>query len=69
MGVCHATKDLTLPYFLMSAEPGDSALVVIEKAGHYWIAFVKGAGVKLPVVYDSRGPRTSTATCGGRATS
>ena len=37
----------------MSIEPGDSASVVIEKAGHYCIAFVEGAGALLPIMYDS----------------
>ena len=54
MGVYHADDTLTLPFYRMSTEPSDSASVVIEKAGHYCIAFIEGEGDSLlPIVFDT----------------
>mmetsp|Transcript_18699 Transcript_18699/g.40489 ORF Transcript_18699/g.40489 Transcript_18699/m.40489 type:complete len:1240 (+) Transcript_18699:182-3901(+) len=54
MGVYHADKTLTLPFYRMSTEPSDTASVKIENAGHYCIAFVEGKSHELlPIVYDS----------------
>ena len=54
MGVYHADDTHTLPFYRMSTEPGDSASVVVEKAGHYCIAFVEGVNDSLlPIVYDT----------------
>jgi len=54
MGVYHADDTLTLPFYRMSTEPGDSASVIIEKAGHYCISFVEGRDELLPIVYDTQ---------------
>ncbi len=54
MGVYHADDTLALPFYRMSTEPGDTANVVIEKAGHYCIAFVGGESRSLlPIVFDT----------------
>ena len=54
MGVYHADDTHTLPFYRMSTEPSDSASVVVEKAGHYCIAFVEGVNDSLlPIVYDT----------------
>ena len=54
MGVYHADDTLALPFYRMSTEPADSASVVIEKAGHYCIAFVEGKSDSLlPIVFDT----------------
>lgn len=54
MGVYHADDTHTLPFYRMSTEPSDSASVVVEKAGHYCIAFVEGVKDSLlPIVYDT----------------
>lgn len=56
MGVYHADDGLTMPFYKLSTEPGDSASVKIEKAGHYCLAFIESSTEKstlLPVVYDS----------------
>ena len=54
MGVYHADDTLTLPFYRMSTEPSDTASVVIEKAGHYCIAFIEGESDSLlPIVFDT----------------
>ncbi|KAL7535578.1 hypothetical protein ACHAXR_006579, partial [Thalassiosira sp. AJA248-18] len=53
MGVYHADKTLSLPFYRMSTEPSDSASVVVEKSGHYCISFVEGTDKLLPIVYDT----------------
>mmetsp|Transcript_19121 Transcript_19121/g.31682 ORF Transcript_19121/g.31682 Transcript_19121/m.31682 type:complete len:1223 (-) Transcript_19121:156-3824(-) len=57
MGVYHADDGLTMPFYKMSTEPGDSASVKIEKAGHYCLAFVETDGEDaaelLPIVFDT----------------
>ena len=53
MGVYHADKTLTLPFYRMSTEPSDEASVKIEKKGHYCISFVEGKDGLLPIVYDT----------------
>ena len=55
MGVYHADDTLTMPYYKMSTEPGDTAAVKVEEAGHYCISFIESADSKpelLPIVYD-----------------
>jgi len=57
-GVYHADDTLTMPYFRMSTETGDTAMVTLEKHGHYVLSFIEndGAGAPpelLPIVYDS----------------
>jgi hypothetical protein len=55
MGVYHAEDTLALPFYQMSTEPGDMASVVIKKAGHYCIAFVRGESRSLlPLVFDTK---------------
>jgi len=59
MSVHQAEKDsLTMPYFKMSTEPGDTAAVVIEKGGHFCLSFVIPDGDEkitlLPIAYDPR---------------
>ena len=53
MGVYHADDTLTLPFYRMSTEPGDTASVKIEKEGHYCISFIEGDYELLPIVYDT----------------
>ena len=54
MGVYHGDESLALPFYRMSTEPSDSSSVVIEKAGHYCIAFVEGESDSLlPIVFDT----------------
>ncbi|KAI2505668.1 hypothetical protein MHU86_8726 [Fragilaria crotonensis] len=56
MGVYHADDTLTMPYFKMSTEPGDSDSVTIEEAGHYCLAFVEttdDTAELLPIVFDT----------------
>jgi hypothetical protein len=56
MGVYHADDGLTMPFYKLSTEPGDSASVKIEEAGHYCLAFIENSKKKaklLPIVYDS----------------
>lgn len=53
MGVYHADDTLTLPFYRMSTEPGDTASVKIEKEGHYCISFIEGDYTLLPIVYDT----------------
>jgi len=56
MGVYMGTDDLTMPFYKLSTEPGDSASVKIEEAGHYCLSFIETEKVKadlLPIVYDT----------------
>jgi len=56
MGVEHADDTLTKPFFKMSTEPGDSASVTIEEAGHYCLSYIVEDGTAttaLPIVYDA----------------
>lgn len=53
MGVYHADDTLNLPFYRMSTEATDTAMVKIEKAGHYCISFIEGDEGLLPIVYDS----------------
>jgi hypothetical protein len=55
MGVYHADDTLTMPYYKMSTEPGDSASVKVEEAGHYCLSFIEKEDTTpelLPIVYD-----------------
>lgn len=55
MGVYHADDTLTKPYYKMSTEPGDTASVKVEEAGHYCLSFIENDESKpelLPIVYD-----------------
>lgn len=55
MGVYHADDTLTMPYYRLSTEPGDTASVKIEEAGHYCLTFIENDesdSKLLPVVYD-----------------
>lgn len=56
MGVYQAGEGTTMPFYRMSTEPGDSASVKIELAGHYVLSFLEKSGgdsTLLPIVYDS----------------
>lgn len=56
MGVYHADDTLTKPFYKMSTEPGDSASVKIEEAGHYCLSFIESATETpelLPIVFDT----------------
>lgn len=56
MGVYHADDTLTMPFYKMSTEPGDSASVKIEEAGHYCLSFIETeteTATLLPVVFDT----------------
>jgi len=56
MGVYQAGEGTTMPFYRMSTEPGDSASVKIETAGHYLLSFLESHGKDgelLPIVYDS----------------
>jgi len=56
MGVYHADDTLSMPFYRMSTEPGDSASVKIETAGHYCISFIEDPendAELLPIIYDS----------------
>lgn len=56
MGVYHADDGLTMPYYKLSTEIGDTASVTIEKSGHYLLAFIEddtSTADLLPIVYDS----------------
>jgi len=52
----HADDTLTMPFYKLSTEPGDSASVKIEQAGHYILAFIESENEKaelLPIVFDT----------------
>jgi len=54
-GVYHADDTLGMPFYRMSTEPGDSASVKIEEAGHYCLSFIvddDNTPPLLPIVYD-----------------
>jgi len=54
-GVSHADDTLSMPFYKMSTEPGDSAKVTIEEKGNYCLSFIestKGDAELLPIVYD-----------------
>jgi hypothetical protein len=56
MGVYHAGSSLKMPFYKMSTEPGDTASVMIEQAGHYCLTFIESmdqTAELLPVIYDS----------------
>jgi hypothetical protein len=54
MGVYQAGEGTTMPFYRMSTEPGDTASVTIELAGHYLLSFIESEGnALLPIVYDS----------------
>jgi len=56
MGVYQAGEGTTMPFYRMSTEPGDSASVKIELAGHYLLSFLETSNKDaelLPIVYDS----------------
>lgn len=56
MGVYHADDTLTMPFYKMSTEPGDSASVKIEEAGHYCLSFIETEDTTaelLPIIYDT----------------
>ena len=56
MGVYHHEDNPAMPFYKMSTEPGDSASVKIEKAGHYCLSFVESADMTpelLPIIYDT----------------
>jgi hypothetical protein len=56
MGVYQAGEGTTMPFYRMSTEPGDTASVKIELAGHYLLSFLEksnGDATLLPIVYDS----------------
>eukprot|EP00555_Chaetoceros_dichaeta_P003014 CAMPEP_0198248510 /NCGR_PEP_ID=MMETSP1447-20131203/259_1 /TAXON_ID=420782 /ORGANISM="Chaetoceros dichaeta, Strain CCMP1751" /LENGTH=1219 /DNA_ID=CAMNT_0043932919 /DNA_START=97 /DNA_END=3756 /DNA_ORIENTATION=+ len=56
MGVYQAGEGTTMPFYRMSTEPGDSAAVKIELAGHYLLSFLDSPdhdAELLPIVYDS----------------
>lgn len=54
MGVYQAGEGTTMPFYRMSTEPGDSASVTIELAGHYLLSFIESDdSTLLPIVYDS----------------
>ena len=74
-GVYHADDTLTMPYYRLSTEPGDSASVKIEEGGHYCLSFVEsddeGGATLLPIVYDTKkvfGQNTPLASADGLAT-
>ena len=75
MGVYHVDDTLTMPFYKMSTEPGDSASVKIELAGHYCLAFIEKmdeTAELLPIVYDTTkvfGESTSLQTPAGLAAS
>lgn len=75
MGVYHVDDTLTMPFYKMSTEPGDSASVKIELAGHYCLAFIETmdkAAELLPIVYDTTkvfGESTSLQNPAGLAAS
>lgn len=57
MGVYHADDTMSMPFYKMSTQPGDTASVVIEKAGHYCLAFVETedeTAELLPIVFDTQ---------------
>ena len=54
-GVSHADDTLTMPFYKMSTEPGDSAKVTIEEKGNYCLSFIEssdGEAELLPIVFD-----------------
>jgi hypothetical protein len=56
MGVYQAGEGTTMPYYRMSTEPGDTASVKIELAGHYVLSFLEKSdsnSTLLPIIYDS----------------
>lgn len=54
MGVYQAGEGTTMPFYRMSTEPGDSASVTIELAGHYLLSFLESEESSLlPIVFDS----------------
>jgi len=56
MGVYQAGEGTTMPFYRMSTEPGDTASVKIELAGHYLLSFLDSPdhdAELLPIVYDS----------------
>lgn len=54
MGVYQAGEGTTMPFYRMSTEPGDTASVTIELAGHYLLSFIESEESSLlPIVYDS----------------
>ena len=71
MGVYHADDTLTKPFYKMSTEPGDSASVKIEEAGHYCLAFIESSTATpnlLPIVFDTEkvfGQSTSLEVAAG----
>jgi len=59
MEVKHADDSITMPYYKLSTEPGDTADVHIELGGHYCLSFVvpeddSVAATLLPIAYDPR---------------
>lgn len=59
MEVKHAEDSITMPYYKLSTEPGDTADVHIELGGHYCLSFVvpeddSVAPTLLPIAYDPR---------------
>jgi hypothetical protein len=54
MGVYQAGEGTTMPFYRMSTEPGDTASVTIELAGHYLLSFLESEESSLlPIVFDS----------------
>ncbi len=55
-GVYQAGEGTTMPYYRMSTEPGDTADVKIELAGHYCLSFIEKDDADaelLPIVFDT----------------
>jgi len=57
MGVYQTYKDtLTMPFFRLSTQPGDTASVVIQQAGHWCLSMIEGEqdhdSELLPIIYD-----------------
>jgi len=57
-GVYHADEEkITMPYYRLSTDPGDTASVRIIEGGHYCLSFIESATEKatlLPIIYDTK---------------
>lgn len=54
-GVYHADDTLTMPFYKMSTEPGDTAKVTVEEKGNFILSFVESSDSTaelLPIVFD-----------------
>lgn len=57
-GVYHADEEeLTMPYYRLSTDPGDTASIRVIEEGHFCLSFVESSTEKatlLPIIYDTQ---------------